>query len=169
MTGRTKSIAERMLWITLLGLMVLLCLSGCQTQAVLSAPFRDAAKVTRQWVEACQKGDADKAVGYWSKGDPKLALSETIYLSDLYKTTPFEIAGIEDWSSLISSGELLVVVQRPDGKQGALVVHLANSESGLVVTRVGYLASTYGFNYFPGSGYGDARGYGFYLDANFWY
>lgn len=150
MTGQTKSIAARALWILLAGVMVLLGLSGCQPQAILSAPFKDAAKVTRQWGEACQKGDVDKAVGYWSKGDPNLARSESVYLSDLHKATPFEIVGIEDWSSLLSSGELLVVLRRADGGQGALAVHLANSELGPVVVWVAYMDSRNGLSYSPG-------------------
>jgi hypothetical protein len=118
---------------------------------------------------ACQKGDIDKAVGVWSKGDPNLARTESFFLSELHKTAGFEIAGIEDWASLISSGELLVVLRRADGKQGALVVHLANSESSPVVRRVVYVDSGGGFGYYPQYG-GDARQATWTpFDARFWY
>lgn len=168
MADRSIYLVQKRYLITLSTLVVLLCLSGCGAQPVLSAPFTGAARVTRQWVEACQKGDTNRAAGYWSKGDPDLAQTESVFLSELHRATRFEIIGIEDWSSLISSGKLLVVIRRPDGKQGALVINLANSESGPVVTRVDYVSSSDGFRY-SGSSYGRVERQSSSFDLRFWY
>lgn len=131
-----KSFQTRVLvfcWIVVFPVIISGCISG-QNQ-LLSATFNKSSPIVRAWAEACISNNMSEAYKYLSLGaiqQPDVCT----YLAEHENRNLFSIIAIEDRSSLISSGQLLIVVKdRSANARAIFLVFLANTEQGPVIVE----------------------------------
>lgn len=118
-------------------------LASCgQSSKLLSATFNDSAKTARGWVEGCMAGNTrkvDRLTSWRVRQLPEVCT----WLGDVADSETITVVAIEDRSSLISSGELFVIIQnRSSSERAMLRILLANTEDGPVVSRAYFCNST---------------------------
>ncbi|MFZ2361538.1 MAG: hypothetical protein WA040_19510 [Anaerolineae bacterium] len=105
-----------------------------ESSKLLSATFKDSAKTARGWVEGCMSGNMRQVKRLTSRGVRQLPEVCT-WLDDVADSEPIKVVAIEDRSSLISSGELFVIIQNTASSRRAMLrILLANTEDGPVVS-----------------------------------
>jgi len=129
-----KSFQTRVLvfcWVVVFPVIISGCISG-QNQ-LLSATFNKSSPIVRAWAEACISNNMSEAYKYLSLGaiqQPDVCT----YLAEHENRNSFSVIAIEDRSSLISSGQLLIVVKDQSINARAIfLIFLANTEQGPVV------------------------------------
>ena len=118
---------------------ILLTLPGCVNQgAFLNASFDTNARVVRAWTEACVANngtEAGKYLSMWETQQPDVCDR----LGNHPNSPSFQVITIENRvlpMSMISAGNLFVIVKDSStGLKTALLVALANTEQGPVVTN----------------------------------
>lgn len=129
-----KSFRTRVLvfcWVVVFPLIISGCISG-QNQ-LLSATFNKSAPIVRAWAEACISNNMSEANKYLSHGAIQQP-SVCTYFSTHENRGSLTVIAVEDRSSLISSGQLVIVVRDSMLNARAMfLVFLANTEQGPVV------------------------------------
>lgn len=136
---------------TLFASFILLILPGCINQGeFLNSAFDKNVRVARAWVEACianNETEAGKYLSMWETQQPDVCDK----LGNHPNRPSFKVITIENRvlpMSMISAGNLFVIVKDTStGLKTALLVVLANTEQGPVVTNAVFAnPSEYNYN-----------------------